>query len=1616
MTVTYRATATVAAGNSPRTVTKPTGTAENDLLLLHVAMSLDGTPTVPSGFTLIHASAEVTGTYNIRIYGKTAGASEQADYTVTESTPGNSIACGMTAIYSSDAKPLSLNAVGNQTNASGDRIWPSISPTKTTSLYLGFATLGANASSTPPGGSDERYDISGLPRIYLLTESLASSGATGTRTATGVSAANKTVAVAYAELDLPTAPSGLSATAISTSQIDLSWTDNSSNETGFEIERSPDGSSGWTLIDTNTAGDTTYSNTGLSEHTQYYYRVKAVNADGSSSYTSTANATTLIAPPTDLSATAISASRIDLGWTDNSGVEDGYKIERSPNGSTGWTEIDTVGAGVTTYQNTGLTSNTTYYYRVRAYDGSDNSTYSNTANALTPLQTPTSLAVAQRLSTKLRITWSDSNSDEDGFKLERSPAGAGTWAQIATPTASPYDDTGLSANTAYDYRIRAYDGSNHSAYSSTATGTTYATLVAPTAFAATPASATSITLSWSNSNSGVTAYSLERSLDGEDWAEVATPSASPYTNSGLNPNTTYFYRIRAYRDGSIEYGPYSSEESATTQAIARHARLFLLDPAIVFSARINLASATYPIDSLPYDGVVDGDYTDVRVGMTVLIGSTLYGDDLGRTRVRAAPDSDTLPIGRSSRGTRDGEITATDNAYITVLDDFRVWAKIPYITSDGTINKDSDLAYSDQTSEPPPVANTGPGFAATIDPITELITVAFDGSASFATAAGATITGYAWDLKDYDTVTAGALDEDSVTATFPAGFRWIALTVTDSNGKTHTAWAPIYARDPADDGQVGGCIPHFHIESHRITPQGQEIAFRIRHDIDTSDYPDGTLAMFWYGEPANASDRSHMQFIGWHQTDPAELESSRTATLMDTTLNCVDVAGRLDTLPGFPQILEADDTPSNWTQMADPTINRYLHYLLLWHSTALEVADWSWAEDGDDYVFLVLGSDGESLWNQIDRRAKGIVPDHLITCNRRGQLATLPDPMLLDTGDRPATVQASIAANHYQDLRYTHNRPPRIHWLRASAILADEDEVSAIFTQAPGTAPGQGERAQDHGEQLALSQTDLNAVTGHRYARINAPQGLFSLTLLGSDDLSLDPAALEWVELTIASPAQRGLSFTDERGLVQSMAIRWASERGGLVRTISLEWEREISGDPALTVVPPEAEPVDDGDNWTPPPVVIETPIENPISSGQNVVGMIDKLGQIFLTANFQSSPPTWADNLAVATNFTSANEIYSFVVDPFSPGYRGTGTEINGYVATEDGIWKIEDMFNEAGCTATELYTFADSLSDAFGGYRTIAASFGRYQEVETDNPWLICATHYNDAPGTPGGTTIVYSTDAGQTWSSEITITSIVDDYGTVSAAVVHAPALWLSPRTPGFAIVAAYDNTGDPEVGGTYYTTDWGATWAIWTDTDNPGVTEEPSIEPGDILGGVLHFPWPDNEDEHICYYGRQQHGPGGLNYLVIRSSATPGESLTMSLDGMGTDWGPRRGLFGLRTYDNDRRYVVCVGFNNAVAGAPDQLDDTAGVFVSNDYGNTWTMIYGPLTADSNDRYPVEAAFASDDPNVIYIWESERYVSATYDFGATTPEDKTGNLHDPGLATSIQTFVGFFGGPLA
>jgi C1A family cysteine protease len=195
------------------------------------------------------------------------------------------------------------------------------------------------------------------------------------------------LATATAGSCIPTAPSTLQISSFTQSQVDLTWIDTSAVETGFTIERSPDGSTGWQQIGLAAVNTQGYSDKTVFCETPYYYRVKSTGAAGDSLYTGpvsalTAACTQPLDAPAALAAVPGPLISIYLVWADTSN-ETLYRIERSEDGVTGWVEVGTTAGNVTTWIDYGpLTAGSTYYYRVRASNkAGDAAAYSLVANS-----------------------------------------------------------------------------------------------------------------------------------------------------------------------------------------------------------------------------------------------------------------------------------------------------------------------------------------------------------------------------------------------------------------------------------------------------------------------------------------------------------------------------------------------------------------------------------------------------------------------------------------------------------------------------------------------------------------------------------------------------------------------------------------------------------------------------------------------------------------------------------------------------------------------------------------------------------------------------------------------------------------------------------------------------------------------------------------------------------------------------------------------------------------------------------------------------------------------------------------------------------------------------------
>ena len=457
------------------------------------------------------------------------------------------------------------------------------------------------------GGYRIYRDGSASPLATVTTTSYTDAGLTASTTynyrvlafdlatppnASALSAAVSATTQTPPDTTAPTVPANVTATALSSSQIQISWsasTDTESGVAGYRIYR--DGSA--TVLATTTA--TNYTDTGLTPSTAYSYRVRAFDLatptanESALSVAATANTqappdTTAPTVPAGVTATAQSPSQIQISWSASADTESGvggYRIYRNGSG------IALATTTSTNYTDTGLTPSTAYSYRVRAFDlatpTANESALSVAAAATTEAapdttapSVPVNVTATAQSTTQIQISWSastDTESGVGGYRIYRD----GSATALATVTMTSYTDSGLTASTAYSYRVRAFDlatpTANESALSAAASATTQTPpdTTAPSVpgnVNATALSHSQVEVSWAAStdaDSGVGGYRIYR--DGSS-SPLATVSTTSYTDSGLAPSTLYSYRIRAFdlATPTANVSALSAAATATTQA------------------------------------------------------------------------------------------------------------------------------------------------------------------------------------------------------------------------------------------------------------------------------------------------------------------------------------------------------------------------------------------------------------------------------------------------------------------------------------------------------------------------------------------------------------------------------------------------------------------------------------------------------------------------------------------------------------------------------------------------------------------------------------------------------------------------------------------------------------------------------------------------------------------------------------------------------------------------------------------------------------------------------------------------------------------------------------------
>ena len=392
------------------------------------------------------------------------------------------------------------------------------------------------------------------------------------------------------------APSNLSATGASSSQINLAWTDNSSDETGFTFAFDTNSAlTNPTYVYAGGVNTTSYSHTGRSAATTYWYKIKA-EGNPDSTWTAITGGTTA---PSGLGAAAASNNTINLNWTANgaNSAITGYTYAYATNSSfTGATYVYVNGNGSASTSRAGLSTATTYWFKLKA-EGTSDALDSPFGSVVPTTTTPASLAASAASTSQINVTWSGNSGNANivGYTVAAATNSAfsgAVYQYVAGAGSTSYSHTGLAPGTTVYYKIKAEGTSDayDSAYTAATTATTSSAAPnAPSNLSASVISSSQINLTWTDNSTNETGFEVKRATDSaftQNVTWIGGIQGASYSNTGLASSTTYYYKVRA--EGTTQDSAYSNVVSATTSAATIPQAPSNLDATAVSNTQINL--------------------------------------------------------------------------------------------------------------------------------------------------------------------------------------------------------------------------------------------------------------------------------------------------------------------------------------------------------------------------------------------------------------------------------------------------------------------------------------------------------------------------------------------------------------------------------------------------------------------------------------------------------------------------------------------------------------------------------------------------------------------------------------------------------------------------------------------------------------------------------------------------------------------------------------------------------------------------------------------------------------------------------------------------------------------
>lgn len=563
--------------------------------------------------------------------------------------------------------------------------------------------------------------------------------------------------------------------------------------------------------------------------------------------------------------------------------------------------------------------------------------------------------------------------------------------------------------------------------------------------------------------------------------------------------------------------------------------------------------------------VVSGSVSRVENGMTGYVGTAPGLSDVGMVRVKACSSS-TLTIGSVSG------ITWSTSLYITIVDDFGIWQKLPRDIT--FVQMDDSVNYSNQNLYTNPVPIMGPDLAVPYSSGS----MALNASNSYS-ADGSSITTYAWSVSSGSTAMTGiSASGSAVTSfTFPGpGSYILKLTVTTSHGKSTTGHRNIYVYDesnykPLENFQLDTLVGSreeggWESEITMWEGSGSSVRDRAKVILIADDYYSGSAASI--GQYAGGEK---VCMVGWISGESIKYDFENSTVKFT-------IRGPhwwLKKTTGPSTFLECvQGTPAAWTSFNNLTFDKCVYHFLYWRSTAIEVID-VYSANNSRIIGGMSASIG-NLYDQLNDTGTSRMLQYLCS-DKYGRLFPYIDPQVLSLSDRTSLVTVMPVTNdditEEVDLKRTITN--NVSLLEVAGLAYNNgDELKMYMSRAPGKLTYARFGDNDQNDRLVVtSQSDANNLSGMLYAKKNNEYGEEHITL-GQINRMLDIAPGMYFTLTASAVKNaRQISFTDKKFLPTRIEYTSDNEKGFV--KVDVDCEGETSGSPGFTVLAPQ-EPIYD--------------------------------------------------------------------------------------------------------------------------------------------------------------------------------------------------------------------------------------------------------------------------------------------------------------------------------------------------------------------------------------------------------------------------------------------------------